>query len=95
MLASYGNIATEDLNGDGVMDLSDSFTYGSVDYRDTPEKFIFASGMNMVDVGEDDLPYITFYGNENSSTPSSGRGRSSSGTTTACSLRTWDAPTCS
>ena len=56
MLASYGNIATEDLNGDGVMDLSDSFTYGSVDYRDTPEKFIFASGMNMVDVGEDDLP---------------------------------------
>ena len=46
------------------MDLSDSFTYGSVEYRDTPEKFIFASGMNMVDVGEDDLPYITFYGNE-------------------------------
>ena len=64
MYAAYDNIATNDVNGDGVMDEKDSYTFGTSDVRDVPEKFLYASGMKLVDIDEDGLPYCSFYGSE-------------------------------
>ena len=64
MFESYGSIATVDLNGDGIMDASDSYTYGCTDARDIAQKFLYAAGLKWVDIGDDGLPYASFYGNE-------------------------------
>jgi len=64
MLESYDNIATSDVNGDGVMDDADNYTYGSADARDVAEKLVYASGLTLIDIGEDGLPYVSCYDNE-------------------------------
>ena len=64
MLKSYGNIATIDVDGNGVMDSNDSYTYDSVDVRDTHIKLLFGAGGNLADIDENGMLYPTAYGNE-------------------------------
>lgn len=64
MFESYGNIATSDLNGDGVMNASDSYTFGTGDPRDIVQKFVCAAGYSWVDIDSNGLPYVSFDSSE-------------------------------
>jgi len=61
---SYRGMATKDLNGDGVMDEADAYTYGTYDIRRQEQFFWFGFGGKYVDKDQDDIPYVTVYDNE-------------------------------
>ncbi len=63
-LEAYGDIATRDVNGDGVMDGNDAYTYGACDIRDVPEKFLYASEVHLIDKDDEGMPYVSIFGNE-------------------------------
>ena len=62
MLESYRGLTTEELNGDGIMDNTDQYTYGNS--GQIAPQMLMASGVKVVVKDESDIPYIGIYGNE-------------------------------
>ncbi len=58
---SYRQTATADLNGDGVYDHNDQYTYASGDIRGIPSQFWQASDMNIITKDANDMPQITIW----------------------------------
>lgn len=63
-LLSYGDIATNDVNGDGVMDMSDSYTYGSSDRRPLAHQIWIGAGLKSVEIDADGVPTVKLFNNE-------------------------------
>ncbi len=61
---SYENAATADLNGDGTMDSSDRYTYGTAAARSMPAQFWIACDLLMIRKDADDIPYFAADGDE-------------------------------
>ena len=64
MLLSYAGLATVDLNGDGVMDASDRYTYGPGDIRGLPYQFLIGWNERVIRKDGDDMPYLAVYDSE-------------------------------
>ena len=61
---AYRGLATKDLDGNGVMDINDAYTYGTSDIRRHEQWFWFGFGGKYVDKDQDDIPHVTIYDNE-------------------------------
>ena len=61
---SYDKIATADLNGDGVMDEADRYTYGTMRSRALSAQFWVACGVQLIRKDENDIPYFAADGDE-------------------------------
>jgi hypothetical protein len=61
---SYENAATADLNGDGIMDKSDRYTYGTSAARSIPAQLWIACDLLMIRKDENDIPYFAADGDE-------------------------------
>ena len=63
-LLSYAGIAESDLNGDGVMDASDRYTYAPGDIRGVPYQFLIGWQERVIRKDEEDIPTLTIYDSE-------------------------------
>ena len=63
-LLSYGAIATNDENGDGVMDQSDAYTYGCGDTRPLAHQLWVGAGLKAVEQNADGVPEVKLFDNE-------------------------------
>ena len=63
-LYALRGLATQDLNGDGAMDLSDRWTFGTFDFRDLPLQLSVSMNEFTVEKDADDVPYIAVYDDE-------------------------------
>ena len=63
-LLSYRGIADADLNGNGQLDVNDSFTYMAGDIRGLLTFWLVAFGQRNIEKDADDIPYLTVYDNE-------------------------------
>ena len=55
---SYRGIANADLNGDGIYDKVDQYTYGTVDVRGVTSQFWQALGIKVISKNNDDMPQV-------------------------------------
>ena len=55
---SYRGIANADLNGDGVYDSVDQYTYGTIDVRGVTSQFWQALGIKVITKDNDDMPQV-------------------------------------
>lgn len=58
---SYRLMANKDLNGDGVYDNTDQYTYAAGDIRGVPSQFWQGSEINIITKDEADMPQITIW----------------------------------
>lgn len=63
LLALQG-VATKDLNGDGIMDAADQYTYGVSDIRRYVEFIWSGCDGRFIEKDENDIPYLTVIGSE-------------------------------
>lgn len=63
-LQSLEGIATNDLNGDNVMDSEDRYTFGSADRWSVPAIMWLGAGESIIKKEADDIPYIAVHNNE-------------------------------
>ena len=63
-LYALRGMATQDLNGDGVFDMSDRYTFGTFDFRDLSNQLMVSMGEVTVEKNADDIPYVAIYDDE-------------------------------
>ena len=63
-MTSAGEIACADVNGDGVMDAGDSYTYVPGDIRRIQTQMLIGFGTRCLEKDDSDIPYLALYGNE-------------------------------
>ena len=63
-LLAYRGLADADLNGNGQLDVDDSYTYMAGDIRGLLTFWLVAFGQRNVEKDADDMPYLTVYDNE-------------------------------
>lgn len=63
-LHAFGDIATQDLNGDGIFDVADQYTFDTTDMRHLPISAWISCGLDFVVPDENGHPAVAIYDSE-------------------------------
>lgn len=63
-LYALRGVATQDINGDSVMDLSDQWTFGTFDFRDLALQLSVSMNEFTVEKDQNGIPYVSVYDDE-------------------------------